>query len=395
MKMRLIPLFLSFCLMLGGCDFLQAPQQTTPSEQQTTTPDAPSHEDVLRREVYDYKTEYFAFPDSPYAVKFEFPYDWEIYFSPDRNYTIERDGEEIGSLFVGNAADSKAWTDVSTDEHLFRGLTITESLQSHIDGSYRLRFRYTYDDGGVERILTLTVAYQEVDEYSEFQLFENTHLINVSEKSQIGILADADPSSIAIFGNSFIASSDIGSILNDMLEKNGKLATVNAVSRGYAEVSTYSGDFETIGDIESGRYDMVLICGFYSAAEVSHLARLKEACDVSGTRLVMFPAHNEGRGKIDEMKKAFPNLEILDWKAEVDALIAAGVERSLFCIDDQHQHSTPLAGYVGAHLIYRAIYGSVPTKYAYGSVTVSSINHLPQSYVESGSLIEQINPIGE
>ena len=40
-----------------------------------------------------------------------------------------------------------------------------------------------------------------------------------------------------------------------------------------------------------------------------------------------------------------------------------GIDTWDFCIDDQHKHSTPLAGYVGAHMIYRAIFGEIPKKY--------------------------------
>ena len=58
---------------------------------------------------------------------------------------------------------------------------------------------------------------------------------------------------------------------------------------------------------------------------------------------------------------ACPDLVCLNWKNEIETLISKkNISKWKFCVDDQYDHSTELAGLVGAHLIYRAIYSSLP-----------------------------------
>lgn len=130
----------------------------------------------------------------------------------------------------------------------------------------------------------------------------------------------------------------------------------------------------------------VFICGFYSDIEVSNLGVLKEACDKSVTKLVIFPAHNENASVIANAQKKFPTLFCLNWKAELDSLIARGVDRWDLCFDDQHDHSSPLAGYVGAHMIYRAIYGEMPTKPMQQTLSQSYINRILDNYTHDGDM---------
>ena len=56
-------------------------------------------------------------------------------------------------------------------------------------------------------------------------------------------------------------------------------------------------------------------------------------------------------------------------------------------MNDGSEHSTPLAGYVGASMIYRALYGKMPTaEITYGKCGISqeSVNRLLGEYVETG-----------
>ena len=57
----------------------------------------------------------------------------------------------------------------------------------------------------------------------------------------------------------------------------------------------------------------------------------------------------------------------LSWKEEIDALISGGVRYDDMCMNDMHQHSTPLAGYVGAHLIYRNLFDKIPLELGDGA----------------------------
>jgi hypothetical protein len=88
---------------------------------------------------------------------------------------------------------------------------------------------------------------------------------------RIGALAVEAPSSILILGNSFINSSNVGGILDEMIYNNNKSCDVRAISRGYATVDTYVNDSGLMSEISSGKYDIVFICGFYSIDEIENI----------------------------------------------------------------------------------------------------------------------------
>ena len=185
---------------------------------------------------------------------------------------------------------------------------------------------------------------------------------------------------ILILGNSFIHSSQIGDFLNDMLEQAGSEYSAVAISRGYASVSTYSYDRELIAEISAGEYCYVFQCGFYSPGEQQEFETMKLACAHSNTGIVAFPAHNEDPGTISSIDKA----ECLNWKEEIDALISAGVPYDEMCIDDMHKHSTPLAGYVGAHMIYRNLFHKIPPELSGGApLTAAEVTEQLGDYIKT------------
>ena len=102
--------------------------------------------------------------------------------------------------------------------------------------------------------------------------------------------------------------------------------------------------------------------------------------------LVIFPAHNENATVIQRAIDSDDTLYYLPWRDEINALIGAGVDFWDMCINDMHKHSTPLAGYVGAHMIYRAIFGEVPGDvYISDEVNADTIKEkLGETYVTTG-----------
>lgn len=189
---------------------------------------------------------------------------------------------------------------------------------------------------------------------------------------------------ILVLGNSFIYSSNIGDIMNELFSNNGKDCYVYAISRGYASVNTYVQDSEIMSDIRAGYYDAVFICGLYGTWELDPLSILDAACTQSGTKLVIFPAHNEDRVTIDAAERNFKKAYLLDWKAELDALIESGVSKWDLCVNDAHFHSTWTAGYVGAHMAYRAIYGEIPQNGVEYSHDQEMIDDILGDYVNTG-----------
>lgn len=197
------------------------------------------------------------------------------------------------------------------------------------------------------------------------------------------ISPENDSKKILILGNSFVNSSQIGDFLNNMLEQVDSEYSAVAISQGYATVSTYSYDAELMAEISAGEYCYVFQCGFYSMAEPSEFERIKQACADSSTGIIAFPAHNENADVIGNIDKT----ECLSWKEEIDALISGGVRYDDMCMNDMHQHSTPLAGYVGAHLIYRNLFDKIPPELGDGApLTKTEVAEKLGDYVQTGDI---------
>jgi hypothetical protein len=101
-----------------------------------------------------------------------------------------------------------------------------------------------------------------------------------------------------------------------------------------------------------------------------------------GITLVVLPAHNENQASAEKSAKTC-DLPLINWKAELDELISSGVDKFDLCVNDSYYHSTPLAGYVGAHMIYRAIYGEAPENK--GTYLSNTELNILGDYAETGS----------
>lgn len=213
-----------------------------------------------------------------------------------------------------------------------------------------------------------------------------TYSVPENSISRLGDLAELnnDDCKILIIGNSFVGSSNIVNIANEMLENNQKSCHIEANTILGSGVSPYTQDIELMTTIKSGYYDAVLMCGLYGTWELDPASILVAACKNSGTKLIIFPAHNEDRTTIDAAARNFKSAYLLDWKAEIDALTESGIDKWELCINDVHLHSTPLAGYVGAHMLYRAIYNEYPEKPITDASLQETADELLGSYVKTG-----------
>ncbi|MBQ7384443.1 MAG: hypothetical protein IJV72_06595 [Clostridia bacterium] len=393
-KIKLVVSVLMLTALLCGCkkesnDSVEATttEATTTSAQ---TVDA-AYESIPRFDSESNAKLEFSFLGDPYALSLTLPSEWEV-VSVSKGYSLRRDGNEIGRIISGETEDASEWTEVKCYEFADGGLLTTTYIERRGEGAeaeYRYRFSYYYAFGNISRLTNLTVALSEVDEFAEKSMAYTCTVVRLTTDSGIGILADNSVRNIAILGNSFVGSgsSNIGAITQEMFNLNGKQCNVDAISRGMANISTYTGDAEMMNKIRSGYYDMVFICGLYSNGHVGALKTLKDACDAGQTRLVVFPAHNESASVISQAKQLIPDLVYLDWKGEIDALIAnKKLSRWEFCYDDYYDHSKPLAGYVGAHMIYRAIYSSVPTVGVSSSIQQSYVDSLLGNYSSTGAI---------
>ncbi len=164
---------------------------------------------------------------------------------------------------------------------------------------------------------------------------------------------------IAIAGNSFVGTSQIGEQLESILHKNGKSAEVDAFSYGNYRVVKFTNDSEFMRTIREGHYDVLFQCGVFGADDVMLLPLIELACETAGTQLVLLPAHNEAD---DNITLAYQNSQakMAYWREVLEKLIGDGVNRGELAMNDYHGHSLPLAGYAGAVMVYGMLYETAP-----------------------------------
>lgn len=316
-------------------------------------------EQIERRAATAYTTSFLCFKGDGVLLNVTHPKEWSFEKS-DAGLDIKREGQTVGQIVEGSAEGD--FTVLESHRLDKRGVEVSRYLELSGTDNYRLRYVYKYDSDERTRRVTLTVGLSETDKKTADKLLGGALAKEKVQSDTIGILPERlkKARSIIILGNSFVGSSAVGRILSEMLEVNGKDCRVRAVSRGYAQVGTYTDDAAMMADIGNGYYDAVFICGFYGDEQIENLGILKRVCEKSNTVLVIFPAHNENAGLVSDAAVRYPTLTLLNWKAEIDRLIKDGVDRWDMYVNDAHRHSTPLAGYVGAHMIYRAMYGTMP-----------------------------------
>lgn len=353
--------------------------------------DNPDEDDLYKKITCNTTTGYseigFDIPDVEYLLNLRFPKEWS-FSKTDDVFAIFRDGKKIGEVIKGSADDVKYWKSVNYINTVSSNVVCRRYIEKIGSGdSLDFRYRFVYEVK-IERIthrISITVDYSEVNSLATKWMYLESGFIPKTLKSDplSGIYEELDRGDILIIGNSFVNSSNVGGILKEMLSINNKKLNVTAISRGYATVKTYVEDSEIIRDIKNGTYDAVFICGLYSGDEILNLVTLKEACDKSETKMILFPAHNESRDVINTALKKHPDYEIIDWKNEIDNFIISGISKWEFCVNDQHLHSTYLAGYVGAHMIYRSIYG-VPQGKVSETITQKHVDSLLGDYKKTG-----------
>ena len=316
---------------------------------------------------------YFSDKEDSKILTINMPKKWNFEKS-EQGYNIVEFSEVIGNITIcDEIASENNGQCVSETEIDAVGVFVTHTINKHQvnkDVSYSHTFIYKYEDINGSKNIVIKLPYEKVSIDTASKMMNYTNLEEAARDKYLGVLRIKDNRKrILIMGNSFINSSEIGDTLQKMC---GSSVVVDAYSRGYAEVRTYANDMFMMNEIESGKYSAVFICGFYSSDNVTALNTIVNVCKNSGTKLAIFPAHNENRSVITSACAQYEYPILIDWKAEIDSFIQNGIEKEFFCVNDMHFHSTPIAGYIGAHIIYRALFGKIPLetqKYNYVSQT--------------------------
>lgn len=376
-------LCLVFVLSLSCCTIINKDTASSSSEDTFVDIEIPSiptvedesYKDISCTKVTNFKEINFTTQSGDVMVSINIPYDWALQ-KTDNGYDIIKNSETIGNI---NNIMGSNYTDQTVNvyqkESTSKGFKITNYINrdgADNEHTFTRILWYNYDGSKKSRSIVLTFNYEEADSSTVHKMVTRTKTI-FAPKKNLGVLKTDDRKpKILILGNSFVGTSNIGEILESMCDTK---ANVEAVSIGMATTSTFVQNGYP-QKIRSGNYSVVFMCGLYNTDAFKDFEKIVEACEESGAKLAIFPAHNENRGEIDTAAEVYTSATLIDWKAEVDALITNGVAESLMYIEDGYNHSTPLAGYVGAHMIYRAVFGEIPTNTSVPEVTSGEIKRL-------------------
>ena len=306
-------------------------------------------------------------------------------------------GNKIGSISTVLPAEPAGKYDSSNNYDKDKKIFTFTDVYWYKDGnSDRMEryFQFVCDESNFT--INMNVNYTELNDTAVNKIKQSA--LSVIEQPNVSLEAfeKANGSKkILIIGNSFIGTSQVGAFLSNMLTGSGY--SVEAISRGHATVKTYAEYSALMSRIKNGEFAYVFQCGFYATENAAALETVKNSCAASDTNLVIFPAHNESEGTINAAKLQYTDAYFIDWRSEITTLINGGVDRWDMCKDDQYKHSTPLAGYVGAHMIYSNLFKKVPPAITGGApLTMDEIKAKLGDYPErSVSLIHQSTQIVE
>ncbi len=358
-----------------------ANQNSNQITNEKTTTTQGSYEDIECVKSYGFKKINFTTPNSKTIICITMPEEWKL-VKTNNGYDVQKNSKVIGNIATAVKKNENAVNEFFGNISA-GGVEITHSID-RVNDAYTRTLCYNYkDESGNQKSIVLTIPYKELDSAAVIKTMEETQKVLASTEKNMGVLKIEDNRyRILILGNSFVNTSRIGNILQAMCKTD---LLVEAHSRGYASIATYTADASMINSISGGNYSAVFMCGFYGHSDTSEFATIVNACESSNTKLAIFPAHNETGSVIENSIAMYPNVVVLNWKTEIDNFIGIGIDSSNFCIADSHKHSTPLAGYIGAHMIYRAIFNKIPETTSFNDVSKAQIDLLGD-YSKSGSI---------
>ncbi len=360
------------------------PDTSVPPTQESTAPT--TYKDLTGRLIMSWQTVRLSGQGGDLKLELQLPSDWTLTKGQGGTYRITRGGKEIGSFSSTAFAEPAETAEFDFYKDTEGEVMAYRQVAAYQEQGSKVYYRSFELDGerGDDRVLVYgRVLYEEMDDVAARKLTESVSA--VSKIETFPTLSQTNGAKrILVIGNSFVNTSKIGSFLEDMFKTDGTGFRVEAVSRGMASIEDVAEDELRMATIKDGLYSYVFLCGFYNTIDdVECYADVAEACRASKTALIAFPAHNESRDSLSSVELRHADFCLLDWKGELDDLIESGVDRWDLCYDDSYDHSTPLAGYVGAHMIYRTLFQKVPPKLTERSpLTASQVTaKLGSSYV--------------
>ncbi len=365
------------------------------NEEQPKADDKPNLATLVGRKSSEisWKTVNFKINENNITFSFNVPSDWEFKDSTGHTYNIIRGGQTIGQVSTSKFASPKETLDKTTKTLSNKNATLSKQISLHsISGKKEYYYSYAFENGSLTNDygLYLRVKYVELDSAAATTIYDSGASLDPFVNYEFPSISSTNGAKkVLILGNSFVNSSRISSFLDSMFSKKGYTAAPVGISM--ASVATFVNETEILGHIRNGDFSYVFQCGYFNSASIlESLEVIKSACDASNTKLVVFPAHNEHTLAIEIAKSRYPDAIFLDWKGEIDGLIKKGVPDEEFCENDDVRHSKALAGYVGAHMIYRNMFGELPPDISGCTLTQAQVDALLGNY--SDTLTKGKNP---
>ena len=241
--------------------------------------------------------------------------------------------------------------------------------------------------------LFLSIDYAQLDSGASQKLYNSIAYIGIERT-----LPEMNKASktFLILGTNYISPSHskIDSILANMLASRGDGYSLDTNYMNNANLSDIVNNNELLPKIQEGKYAYVFLCGFHEYSNIADIEKdlntIIIACKEKNTGLILFPTFEESSAVITPIFKKYENLYCIDLKTEIENLINSGVgdnsptklKRENFVTSDGY--STPLAGYVGAHMIYRNVFGSIPPALTSDITDLTPLGDYPLTGVNPG-----------
>lgn len=390
MKKTLLVMLVTLTLvLLASC--AQEPVITEPPVTEPPVTEAPFDYKTLKgRRVEEWKDIGLLWAGTDKVLYLEVPSDWEIEKMNNSTYLIYCDGAGIGKI---TTQPDDVLFDILESEDVYKkgDLEIEYDVRCvHEEWGDDYRRVFGFWSVGTEILsMYLDIDYTAISDLNLARIYES---VGYGDKNGGELFLDMDKynrsNKILIIGNSFVGDkfSAISITLDQLLKTAGK------TEYEFENITIYNMSIKDyikepyISDMRNGKYKVVFMCGIYGQGDVDGMQKAIDACRQSNTGLVFFLAHNERDERIAEAQKRYPDEMYLDWREEIDSFIDNNSDFWEFCMNDGPQHSTPLGGYVGAHMIYKAVFHEVPPPYKSTSLLSREkiVKMLGEEYINTG-----------
>ena len=393
---RILCILLTAVLLLSFASCTQQkPVQTSPATTDTpppetdppeTEPPIPDRATIPCNAVSEWREIGINWKDTTEAIALKVPTAWEFWEYEPETYQLLYDGLAVGTLSTVTPTDS--FTRILTEFHDTADILVDYEVRLYKERNeyvYKHSFAFVITADGRKLHAYIEIDYDQLDADAVSHMLSSIQHVGYREGNLKIPLAQSNRSDkIFIIGNSFVRTSSVGTFLQNFIKTGDKETEVvwksvnGAVARGYVTN-------EILDPIRKGEYSVVFLCGLYYDEDIPVIGTFLKACEQSDTLLVVFPAHNERQPQITKAKEVYPTVFFLDWKREINDIIAVKNNFWEFCQNDAWHHSKPPAGYIGAHMIYMALFDEVPNEYTAFDYPMSLVRvNVPKSYIESG-----------